>query len=444
MLRAYAFPAFVLCACFAHAQQFTISTIAGTGTAGSTGNGAAAISATVYYPQGVTLAVDGSLYFGQPTDHTIRKIDSATGNMVHVAGTGTVGYGGNGGPAVDAGLAYPFGLSFTADGDLLIAERDAFRIRRISGADGTISTFAGTTSPGSNTEVPALAASLHAPMAVRMRANGDVLLSVIGNNYVRYVDADSVYLHAFAGNGIAAFAGDNGPAIAASFNLPYDIAIAQNGDVYIADINNGCVRKVDAVTGIITTMAGIGNGPAAYNGDGIAATSATLGLPMGIALDAGGNLFICDAQQSRIRRVDAGTGIISTVAGTSTSGYNGDNINSTSAQINAPCGIVIDAQGRIFFADAANHRIRMLTPIVGTSVEEAQRVSLMVWPSPAWDVIHVRSAAKGLMELLDQQGRVVRTASKTSDAVSLPVHGLAQGLYTIRMQGAVPMRVVVE
>ncbi|MBL0034432.1 MAG: hypothetical protein IPP26_01450 [Flavobacteriales bacterium] len=433
----------------AMAQDYTITTIAGTGMAGSTGNGASAANATVNYPQGIALAADGSLYFGQPADHTVRRIDASTGNMEHVAGIGILGYGGNGGAATGAGLAYPFGLAFNADGDLFIGERDAFRIRRISASDGTITTYAGTMSPGNNTEVPALSAALHAPMGVRFTASGDLLLSVIGNNYVRYIDADSMYLHAFAGNGTAAFAGDGGAALTASLNQPYDIAIASNGDVYIADINNACIRKVDAITGIITTVAGIGTGPSAYNGDGIPAMQATLGLPLGIAFDADDNLYICDANQSRIRKVDAFTDLISTIAGTATSGFNGDNISSSTAMISAPCGIVVDSAGRVIFADAANHRIRMLAPMddIGVSDVTGTTVSISVYPSPASEHIMVnvlRGTAGVPIELIDGAGRLVyRVSGSMSGNTVLPVTDLAPGLYHVRVAGALHVPVVI-
>lgn len=416
-----------------HAQQYTITTIAGTGTAGSTGNGAPAGAAAVNYPQGLAIAADGSLFFGQPADHTIRRIDATTGNMEHVAGTGIVGYNGNGGPASEAGLAYPFGLSFNAEGDLLIAERDAYRIRVISAADGTISTFAGTLSPGNNTEVPALAAGLHAPMGVRVRANGDVLLSVIGNNYVRYVDADSLYLHAFAGVGTPAYSGDGGPAVAAAMNQPYDIAESSNGDVYICDINNAAIRKVDAITGVITTVAGIGTGTAAYNGDGIPAVEATLGLPLCIVLDGEDNLYISDANHNRIRRVDAGTGMISTIAGTGTPGYNGDDISATTAGINAPGGIVIDGDGRLFFADAGNHRIRMLTPLDDTSIGEAQQATIKVYPVPTADLLTITTdrigASSWVINAMD--GRSVVAGASSAATFTVDLGSVADGCYTL-------------
>lgn len=441
---------FLLSVSLVAAQQYTIATIAGTGVGGSSGNGAAAVDAAVQYPQAMVLAADGSLYFGQPADHTIRRIDATTGFMEHVAGTGTIAYNGDGGPAAEAGLAYPFGMAFNAEGDLFIAERDAYRIRRISAADGTISTFAGTMSPGNNTEVPALSASLHAPMGLRFRANGDLLLSVIGNNYVRYIDADSNYLHAFAGSGIAAFSGDSGSALSASFNLPYDIAIASNGDVYIADINNAAIRKVDALSGIITTVAGIGTGPTAYNGDGIPAVEATLGLPQCIALDGGDNLYISDANHSRIRRVDATTGLISTIAGTATPGYNGDGINSATAMLNAPCGIVVDALGRIIFADAANHRIRMLTPVDETGLSDITGSSVQVhaYPSPADDRLNVRvehADRPTPVELVDATGRIrLRGLVPRDRPLQLEVGSVAPGLYWLRVNGVRGQAIVVR
>lgn len=428
-----------------NAQQYTISTVAGNGQPGSSGNGGAAAEATVYYPQGLALAADGSIYFGQPSDHTIRRIDAITGNMEHVAGTGVVAYTGNGGPAAEAGLAYPFGMSFNADGDLFIAERDAFRIRVINAVDGVISTFAGNQSPGSDTEVPALSAGLHAPMGLRVRASGDLLLSVIGNNYVRYIDADTMYLHAFAGIGSPAYSGNEGPALAAGLNQPYDIAEASNGDIYICDINNAAIRKVDAVSGIITTVAGLGTGSAAYNGDGIPAVEATLGLPLCIALDADDHLYISDANHSRIRMVDTGSGLISTIVGTTTSGYNGDNIPAHTAQISAPCGIVVDPLGRIIFADAANHRIRMLTPLDDTAVNESNAFgTITAYPSPATELLHVRSTIPGLLDLVDLQGRSVLGSRVAGGMLTIPINELSSGIYFVKVEGNAPVRVVIQ
>lgn len=435
----------VVCGTLA-AQQYTISTVAGTGSPVTSGDGGPAIAAGLLYPQGIALSEDGKLYFTQGSDHVVRMVDLQSGTISHVAGTGTLGFGGNGGPAVDAGLAAPYDLALDGDGNLYISESDAYRIRRINTATGIISTFAGTTSPGNNVEVPALAAQLNGPRGISFNAQGDLFIGLIGNECVRYIDADSAYLHAYAGTGASGstgFSGDGGPALTAQLYAPYGVHVAPNGDLYIADLNNRRIRKVDATTGIITTVAG--NGLINYDGDGIPATEAAIGRPRSVAVDANGNIYFTNEEQYRIRRVDAVTGLISTIAGIGSSGYGGDGGPATSASVHVSIGILVDGAGRIFFSDSYNHRIRMLTPVDDISVGEAPvPARIMAFPSPATDVLHVRSEARGTMQLIDAQGRLVLTDQLTTGSTSVSVAGVAPGLYTLRLHGAAPIKVVIQ
>lgn len=427
------------------AQTYTISTIAGTGTPGTTGNGGSALAAALLNPLGLALSEDGVLFFTQNNDHVVRKVDVLGGTIAHVAGTGTIGYGGNGGPATVAGLAAPYDLAIDGNGNLYISEGDAYRIRRINAQDGIIQTFAGTGSPGNTTEVSALAAQLNGPRGIAFNAQGELFISMVGNDCVRYIDADSSYLHAFAGtgaNGSAGFSGDGASALAAQFYSPYGVQVAPNGDVYIADLNNRRIRKVDVASGLITTVAG--SGLNTYDGDGVPATTAAIGRPQWMAFDAVGNLFFSSPEQNRVRRVDAATGIITTIAGNGTAGFGGDNGAATAAFINNPADLVVAPDGRIFFADSYNHRIRVLTPVDDTSVDELRPVTVTAYPSPALDVVHVRSQARGMVELMDPQGRVAMRTRKSGDLVIVPLIGIAPGAYTIRLEGALPVRMVVQ
>ncbi len=428
------------------AQTYTISTIAGTGTPGTSGDGGPAISAGLLYPQGLAITSDGRLYFTQGSDHVVRMVDTQTGTISHVAGIGSIGYAGNGGPAVDAGLAAPYDVALDADGNLYISEGDAYRIRVVYAADGTIGTFAGTTSPGNNTEVPALQANLGGPRGIAFNADGDLYIVMVGNDCVRYIDADSLYLHAFAGTGAmgsTGFSGDNGQAVTAQFYSPYGVEVAPNGNVYIADLNNRRIRMVDVTTGTISTVAGSGLLP--YDGDGVPATQAAIGNPHFMAFDAAGNLYFTDQQLHRIRKVDPVTGIISTIAGTGSPGFSGDGQLATNASIYWPAGLAVDTAGRIYFADGYNHRIRVLTPVDDTGVEGTTgQEPLFAFPSPASGLLHVRSAPQGLVELVDVQGRQVLTGDLRTGHATLNVEGLSPGLYTVRMVGAVPTKVVVQ
>jgi sugar lactone lactonase YvrE len=166
-----------------------------------------------------------------------------------------------------------------------------------------------------------------------------------------------------AGNGVLGYSGDGGPAASAEFSSPTGVAVDSSGNLYIVDADNNRIRKVTASTGIITTVAG--NGTAGYSGDGGAATSAELDTPFGVAVDASGNLYIVDVNNDRIRKVTASTGIITTVAGNGTWGYSGDGGTATSAELFSPFGVAVDASGNLYIADSGNNRIRKVTASTG-------------------------------------------------------------------------------
>lgn len=446
MLRAPGLITSLLVLSAVNAQQYTISTVVGTGQLGSSGNDGPAPAAGLSYPRGMAFTADGMLYFAQAGDHVLRVFDTNTGLVHHVAGTGVLGYSGDGGLAVEAGLAAPYDVAVDLEGNVYISEADAYRIRKVNGVDGTIGTFAGTLSPGNTTEVPATQAAMNGPRGITFTEDGDLLIALIGNDCIRYVDADSSYLHAFAGSGntgSTGFSGDGGPALNAQFFAPYGVKVAPNGNVHIADLNNRRIRMVDATTGIISTVAG--NGLDAYEGDGMLATEAAIGRPEFITFDADGNLFFTNAEQCRIRRVDAATGIISTVAGTGAAGYSGDGGPASAASINFPAGMVVDTDGRIYFADSYNQRIRMLTPVDDTSVGEHEEIGTVVaYPSPATEVLNVRSTTSGRLDLIDLQGRVVLSSRVAGSVLRIPLSDVAPGLYTVNVQGAAPVRVVVQ
>ena len=178
-----------------------------------------------------------------------------------------------------------------------------------------------------------------------------------------FFSAQSQIITTFAGNGSNGFSGDNGLATLAKIGLTGRIAIDINSNLFIADTYNDRIRKIDATTGIITTVAGTGT--AGYNGDGALATVSQLNKPFGVAIDPSGNIYIADGANNRIRKISAATGIISTVAGNGTAGYNGDNISAITAQINSANSVCIDNGGNIYFSDQNNHRIRKVTIATG-------------------------------------------------------------------------------
>ena len=283
-----------------------------------------------------------------------------------VAGNGTSAYSGDSGPATSASLNFPQDVVLDAFGDLLITDTSNNRIRKV-GTDGNISTFAGNGTKGySGDGGPATNASLNNPIGVAFDASGNLFIADNGNCVIRKVDTNGV-ITTFAGNGTFDHSGDGGPATNASLYNTHGVAVDTAGNLFLSEGFNGGVfgfiRKVDT-KGIITTVAG--NGTNIYTtyssnvGDGGPATNAFLTLPYGLAVDCTGNLFIADGANRRVRKVNT-NGIISTIAGTGTSGYSGDNGPATNAELGSPVGLAMDNSGNLLFADSGNSRIRKVS-----------------------------------------------------------------------------------
>jgi sugar lactone lactonase YvrE len=337
-----------------------ISTFAGTGVAGSTGDGGAATAAQLSSPAGVVVDAAGNVYVADANNQKIRKIDTS-GTITTIAGTGVAGAAGDGGPATAAQLAVPLGLAFDGAGNLYVAASTTHRIRRID-TSGTISTVAGTGTAGSTGDGgAATAALLSSPSDVAFDAAGSLYIADRGNHRIRKVTAAGV-ISTFAGTGSIGFGGDGGAATAATIWTPYAVAVDSGGNVYIADNGNKRVRRVTSA-GTISTYAGTGQVAAASGsgGDGLPGTAAQLSSPLGTALDAAGNLYVADTGNHRIRRIDT-NGLISTVAGTGTGGSVGDGGAATAAQLNAPQGVAFDAAGNLYIGDTLNNKVRKVTP----------------------------------------------------------------------------------
>jgi uncharacterized protein (TIGR03437 family) len=273
-----------------------ITTVAGNGTQGYSGDNGPATSAEFEDPVGVAVDSAGSLYIADHANDRIRKVTN--GVIVTVAGNGTVGFSGDGGPATNAQLSWPGGVAVDSAGNLYIADSDNFRIRKVS--NGVIATV--------------------------------------------------------AGNGMSGFSGDNGPATSAQLAYPSGVAVDSAGSLFIADSNNNRIRKVS--NGVITTVAG--DGVPGYSGDNGPATSAQLAYPSGVAVDSAGSLFIADSNNNRIRKVSGG--VITTIAGNGTEGYSGDGGPATSAELSLPFDIAMDSAGNVYISDDYNGTIRLLTP----------------------------------------------------------------------------------
>ena len=325
-----------------------IATLAGTGEASASG---------LDSPTALALDAAGNLYVADTVNHRVRRIDP-TGNIATVAGTGEAGYSGDGGPATTARLLLPHGVAVDAAGNLYVADTYNYRVRRIDPA-GNITTVAGTGEAGySGDGGPATAAQFALPQGVAADAAGNVYVTDAHNHRVRRIDRAGV-ITTVAGTGEAGYSGDGGPATAAQLEFPRYVVADAAGSLYVTDTVNHRVRRIDP-GGVITTVAGTGE--AGYSGDGGPATAAWLAWPLGIALGADGSLYVADAGNDRIRRIDP-AGIITTVAGNGTGGYAGTGGPATAARINRPFGVAADPEGNVYVADSDNHRVRVVSGV---------------------------------------------------------------------------------
>jgi uncharacterized protein (TIGR03437 family) len=340
--------------------SFTISTVAGSGVTGYSGDGGSAIHAELNDPNGVAVDAVGNVYIAEFLDQRVRKV-AANGSITTVAGTGVAGFSGDGGPATTATLNSPSRVALDKAGNLYIADSDNFRVRKVA-LDGTITTVAGNGSADSSGDGgPATSAAVDSPGDLALDTAGNLFISsgaFVGEgrgNVIRKVTPGGL-ITTVAGNGTAGYSGDGGPATNAALNAPEGLAIDNAGNLFIADQFNRRIRKVS--NGIITTVAG--NGSAGYAGDGGPAVSAELAGPAGMTIDAAGNLYIADRDNNRVR-VLLNNGTISTVAGNGIADSTGDGGPATSASLNSPRSLAILA-GAVYVADARNERIRLLTP----------------------------------------------------------------------------------
>lgn len=323
---------------------------------GYAGDGAAATSAELAGPAGVAVDSSGNIYIATYTDNRIRKVAATGGNISTFAGNSGYGFAGDGGPALNSQLSAPRGICLDSAGNLYLADRWNNRIRKIAG--GSISTIAGNglaNFGGDNGA--ATSAQLSVPDGVAVDNAGNVYISDFLNNRVRMVSPAGV-ITTYAGNGLSGFSGDGGPATSAELSQPAGLVVDAAGNLYIADSNNSVVRKVTPA-GVISTVAGTG-GSQGYSGDGGAATSAKMMAPFGVAVDSSGNLYIADFY-GWIRKVTASTGVIATLAGNGSIGYSGDGGPATSAQFYYPVSVALDISGNVYVADSNNGAVRMIS-----------------------------------------------------------------------------------
>jgi len=331
-----------------------IATVAGNGVSGYSPDGTAALSAMLANPRTPAFASSGTLYFID--GNRVRKI--VNGNIMTAAGNGAYDSTGDGGPPLAAALLYPQGLAFDSADSLYIVEQNDNKVRKVAG--GVITTFIGGAPNGDGGA--AINSNLVDPATVAVDSNGNLYILDSAGQRVRKVAAGTGIITTFAGNGIAGYSGDGGPAAAAQIAYPTGIACDSAGNVYIAESTH--IRKVTAVTGVINTIAGTGT--AGSTGDGGSASQATFGYQLGVAVDGAKNIYVADSAAHRVRRIAAATGIITAFAGTGAAGFSGDGGAAVSATMGAVWAIAADAAGNLFIADGDNLRVRKVDAVTGT------------------------------------------------------------------------------
>ena len=403
-------------------------------------------------PSSVVFDAAGNLFFVETGNHVVRKVTSA-GIITTVAGNGVQGFSGDGRLATSAELDSPAGLALDAAGDLYIADSHNQRVREVNATTGIIATIAGTGAAGfSGDGGAATAARLDLPTALALDSAGSIYVADSGNHRVRRIAAATGVITTIAGNGIEAFAGDNGPASAASIDSPNGLVLDAAGNLYIADTHNGRVRMVSAATGLISTVAGagvLGGNVQSFGGDNGAATEAGLALPRGLAMDAAGNLYFADSANHRIRRISP-TGVITTIAGQGTETFAGDNAPAVSASLDSPQSVAVSPTGLLTLADSGNQRVRQLDalPAPGPDIHTiaglgttTQGVLVLSGPSVVaygngsiTATLATSSTATGSVTFLDTSGgtqTTLGTASLNTDSATISTSALAAGAHSL-------------
>lgn len=337
--------------CIAAGSGFcaTVTTLVGSGSPGFS-------DTQVNNPYGMTMGPDGALYFCDLDNQRIRKLDLRTKRLTTIAGNGQRGYTGDGGPAIGAAMNMPHELRFDRKGDLYVAERDNHVIRKIDMNTGLISTVAGTGVPGFDGDGgPAIKARLRQPHSIAFDRDGNLLICDIGNHRIRRLSLDTGFIETYGGTGEAKTAPDGTPIAKASLDGPRTLVLGDHGDLYLALREGNAIFRIDAQSQTLHRVAGTGE--KGYSGDGGPAVNAKLNGPKGLAF-APGVLYIADTENHVIRKIDLGSGVISTVLGTGQRG-DGPEPDPLACRLSRPHGVLF-ANSVLFVADSEAHRIRVL------------------------------------------------------------------------------------
>jgi sugar lactone lactonase YvrE len=410
----------------------TITTITGTGTNSFSGDGSQATDAEVNSPLGVAVDAFGNIYIADEGNSRVRVINSS-GIISTFAGSGIAfGYSGDGGPATNAELPEPWSVAVGASGKIYIGDIYNNVVRMVN--LNTISRFAGIGTPfgyaGDGGQ--ATAAEINYPTGLAVDPSGNVYIADQYNNRIRKVNTSGI-ISTIAGNdNITGYSGDGGLATAAEIYGPTGVAVDVSGNVYFPDCNNQRVRKINS-SGIISTI--VGNGTAGFSGDGGPATAAELNGPIYVEVDTYGNVYIADVNNNRIRRVNT-SGIITTIVGNGIAGYSGDGGPSTNAEINAPHGIALDSFGNLYIADPGNSRIRKVSNVTGIDEVSTSLGITKLFPNPNSGIFTIESSVisdKSSVEIYNMLGEKTYTSRLNSGNTQINLSNKPEGIYLYRI-----------
>ena len=362
-----------------------ITTVAGNGIAGDVDN-CQATAAELNSPADVAIDDSGNIFIADQSNNKIKKVNKS-GVITTIAGTGSSGYNGDNIMATSANLYLPIGLALDDSGNIYFTEDGNNRIRKVN-PSGIITSIAGDGTGAYNGDnIPSTAAEINSPYGICLDKYGNIFFNDGGNNRIRKINTLGI-ISTIGGNGIRGYNGDNIAATTAEFKDLGYIRIDTSGNIFVGDHSNYRIRKINT-NGIVSTFAG--SGILGNNGDGLQATAAELNSPNGVALDNNGNVYIVD-DYAQVIRVVNNIGIISTVAGTGTLGYNGDERTAITAQLNNPNSVVTDRLGNVYIADANNQRVRVVT-FHAVAVNEINKAAnnLQLYPNPAQNELILKS-----------------------------------------------------
>ncbi len=411
-----------------------ITTIAGNGTAGYTGNGGPAINALISHPNQLAFDQSGNLFIAEDYNNVIRKIDT-NGNIILVGGTGTAGFNGDGLQATSTLFNRSCGVAVDLSGNIYVCDANNYRIRKIN-TSGIVSTIAGTGTSGySGDGFAATNAEIGFSSGICVDPAGNIYFASQNPGYcVRKINTSGI-ISTVAGTGVSGYNGEGIAADTAKLNSPAAVFLDAAGNLFIGDLGGMRIRKVNT-SGIINTVAG--NGSTASGGDNGPATSAQLLYPYGMVADAAGNLYICESVNNKIRKVDA-SGTITTFAGVGglVGGYGGNGGSPLLAQLYHPSAITLDASGNIYIGDFENDAIRKITMNTNGINEDffSDESISKIYPNPSNDFLTIESKVVGekSIQIFNITGGIVTNLNSTEYVITIDLKSTEAGLYTMRI-----------